>query len=124
MRRLDQTHLQVRQLKREVSQSPITHTYEILTTKFFILTYKASMNMSHMHMCTYHRELWRRWRRQHWRRQCNVRIRHPICWHRDARLLCQLLKIRFKQLLRKQGTHHVFLVVTNKLLLQLTESRA
>jgi hypothetical protein len=47
MRRLDQTHLQVWQLKREVSEIPITHAHEILTTKFFILTHKASMNMSH-----------------------------------------------------------------------------
>jgi hypothetical protein len=53
MRRLDQTHLQVRQLKQEVSEIPITYAHEILTTKFFILTHKPSMNMSHMHMCTY-----------------------------------------------------------------------
>jgi hypothetical protein len=38
---LDQTHLQVRQLKREVSKIPITHAHEILTTKFFILTHNT-----------------------------------------------------------------------------------
>jgi hypothetical protein len=36
MRRLDQTHLQVRQLKRVVSEIPITHAHEIVTTQFFI----------------------------------------------------------------------------------------
>jgi hypothetical protein len=50
MRRLDQTYLHVRQLKREVSEIPVTHAYEILTAKFFILTYKASMNLSRTHM--------------------------------------------------------------------------
>jgi hypothetical protein len=28
------------QLKREVSQSPVTHAHEIVTTKFFILTHE------------------------------------------------------------------------------------
>jgi hypothetical protein len=33
MRRLDQTHLQVRQLKRVVSEIPITYAHEIVTTQ-------------------------------------------------------------------------------------------
>jgi hypothetical protein len=36
MRRLDQTHLQVRQLKRVVFEITITHTNEIVITQFFI----------------------------------------------------------------------------------------
>jgi hypothetical protein len=36
MRRLDQTHLQVRQLKRVVSEILITHAHEIVTTQFFV----------------------------------------------------------------------------------------
>ena len=47
------------------------------------------MNMSHTHMCTYHRELWRRrrWRRKHWHWKCKVRRRHPIGGHRDTHLV-------------------------------------
>jgi hypothetical protein len=52
------------------------------------------MNMSHTHMCTYHRELWRRrrWRRQHWHRQCKVRRRHPICRHLGRPLVVLVAK--------------------------------